>query len=587
MDPSLASTHYAESNHVSTQTRRKALRSVTVQIIPASSSSRSRPRSKRSLQVPSPIQEEDTVPTASKEGPNRTPEETSSPSFPAAAAFKDLVFGIVRDKIPLLGAVLAGQDSQATNASAAQETPILPRQPPPDGTDGTSGAPTGTTQQDWYQRWLETMGLMADQMRERELRWTRRVIFIASLFSLLSLVMICACPPLIIYKLMRMRSELAPLVHNCIVHSVLFHHHFHHEYDDDKRTMRDTVERMISSSRSRRGTLIDVDDLISHLQSGALRGRELRLDSLQNPPEQQFTVLNQGLPYSIGVMNSGYEPDGTLAYPYPGQQSTLYQPDFGQSVYSTPQPPNPVAELCCSYTTGPPGAQGQPGQPGQPGTSYPSSGRPPTTPLFYPTQQTTVSSCPPCQVVPGPPGPPGPKGVPGFANVVTVKGPPGPPGSYGPRGPTGPPGPPGPADPGRVIEIEVTGSEGPPGQPGPPGVPGKPGRPGRRGKNGHKGPEGACGRHGTPGNPGRNGLQGAVGKPGRNGVCACKTQSIKQISTDDYGETQQYSSESEQSYGGYRSFRDHKRAAATKFPTLHDDTKPIVQFVLPDGRFDP
>lgn len=178
-------------------------------------------------------------------------------------------------------------------------------------------------------------------------RWTRRVIFIASLFSLLSLVMICACPPLIIYKLMRMRSELAPLVHNCIVsvraccklpsnakcvhgelqeltdndvikivrvsmklqmemfsdmlrntnikraivfcaishstfrkkcelkkwdvrvllkslikcavhysncliitesqvHSVLFHHHFHHEYDDDKRTMRDTVERMVS-----------------------------------------------------------------------------------------------------------------------------------------------------------------------------------------------------------------------------------------------------------------------------------------------------------------------------------------------------
>lgn len=48
-------------------------------------------------------------------------------------------------------------------------------------------------------------------------RWTRRAIFLASLFSLLSLVMICACPPLIIYKLMRMRSELAPLVHDCIV----------------------------------------------------------------------------------------------------------------------------------------------------------------------------------------------------------------------------------------------------------------------------------------------------------------------------------------------------------------------------------
>lgn len=82
---------------------------IRLQIIPASSS-RSRPRPKRSLQVPSPIQEEDTVPTASKEGPNRTPEAASSHSFPAAAAFKDLVFGIVRDKIPLLGAVLAGKN---------------------------------------------------------------------------------------------------------------------------------------------------------------------------------------------------------------------------------------------------------------------------------------------------------------------------------------------------------------------------------------------------------------------------------------------------------------------------------------------
>ncbi|GMR49189.1 hypothetical protein PMAYCL1PPCAC_19384 [Pristionchus mayeri] len=273
MDPSLASSHYAEtSQSVGTQTRRKALRSVTVQIIPASSSpSRTRPR--RSLQVPSPIQEESAIPLDQTSDP---PNQTVTTSIPSATALKDLVLGIVRNRLPLLGAALTGSAGQTAADAAQQETPVLnppQAQSQPDGTNGAQGG----TQVDWYQRWLETMGLVADRIRESELRWTRRAIFTASLFSLLSLVMICVAPPMIIYKLMRMRSELTPRVHHCLVHSVLFHHHLHHEYDDEdekKRTLRETVERMFSSSRARRGTLIDVDDLIDHLQSGAIGGGE-------------------------------------------------------------------------------------------------------------------------------------------------------------------------------------------------------------------------------------------------------------------------------------------------------------------------
>ncbi|GMS96819.1 hypothetical protein PENTCL1PPCAC_18994, partial [Pristionchus entomophagus] len=537
MDPSLASSHYAAASSVGTQTRRKVLRSVTVQILPSTRSLRPL-RPKRAILVPSPIlEEEEATVTRDKEtAPPNNPTVTGT-SFPVAAALKDLVLGIVRDRLPLIGGVLAGQTGPA--AEAAQENPATaPTQDATRGAPGPAGTTDGGTQQDWYQRWLETMGLVADQMRERQLRWTHRMIFTASLFSLLSLVMMCVCPPVIIHKLMRMRTELTPLVHQCIIHSIHFHHHLDHEYYDDKRTLRETVERMLSSSRSRRGTLIDVDDLISRLQSGAIRGKQIRLDSIQKPPEQEFTVLNQGLPYSIAVMNSGYEPDGSIGYTFPGQQSNEFQPDFGQNIYSTPPTvftqSNPVAELCCSYTTGPPGPPGLPGQPGQPGTSFPG---PPTQPFY---QQPTVptASCQPCAIAPGPPGPPGPKGAPGYVNNVSIPGPRGPPGGCGQRGPNGPPGPPGVVAPGRIIEIEVTGSEGPPGTPGPPGLPGKPGRPGRRGKNGHKGPDGSCGRHGSFGNPGQPGSPGSIGKPGRSGICACKTQSIKQISTESYSEPQ-------------------------------------------------
>ncbi|GMT25961.1 hypothetical protein PFISCL1PPCAC_17258, partial [Pristionchus fissidentatus] len=589
MDPSLASGYYAGSAHASTQTRRKTLRSVSIHIVPSTRTrSTPRPTSKPSTQPLPTI-----VETAPQETTVSNPQSSSvidslnqvgiNPN-----ALRDMVLGLVKDRFPLLGgANSAGTEPDGANTGT--QPGVNPASTEPDGINGGAQNPDpNSLQPDWYQRWQEAMGLVVESIRERELRWTRRMIFTAALFTLVSIILICACPPLIVYKLVKMRSELSPRVHQCIVHAVLFHDHLHDEYEH-KRTLRQQVERMVISFRHRRGTLIDVDELINHLQTNKylLKGQQIRLDSFKPPPEQSFTILNQGIPYTAGVQNSGFEVYGRR------QMQSIFEPKIlQQPSYSIPRPdftppPSPVAELCCSYTTGPPGPPGAPGQDGQPGTTFPGPAQQfyqvaPVPNPAVPNPSVPNQACPRCQQLTGPTGPPG---LPGFTNVIMIRGPPGPPGAYGPKGADGPAGPPGVTYPGKIIEIEVTGAEGPPGPPGAPGIPGKQGRPGRRGKNGHKGPEGVPGNSGAPGNPGRTGANGPSGKAGKNGVCACSARSIKQISTESYNEEQRLQSSS---YEDYRSFRDivlsKHPGKKDKSKSKKDKSKPVVQFDLPDAQ---